>query len=557
MLLSFVALYFAVTQSAYLGWFLFVIVIAFIRVVHFHSKISRELDIMNRMVRRNQAELEFLNGNKTVFDTGSDIECRDHVYANDLDLFGTGSLFQTINRTATIEGRQKLTADLLNLNKTNEELSLRKEAIEELTSKFDFRDKFIALGNIAGESKSDMDELRQWASQSEFYQGRIWLLRFAVIMLIANIVSAGVMIWLGTGSWLPWLMIIVINNIIIGQFSKSIKKYFEDFGDRTKLFEKFSELFAHSRQESFKSRLNVDLHSKIEEASQSFYKLSRLANLAEQRDNAFVGPFMNSVFLFDAWTIRNIERWRLQYKNQIEEWIDSLATFDQLNSYANFTFNHPTFRHATIIEKQQIVSSEMGHPLIPDETSVKNDYAIGVKDKAHVITGSNMAGKSTFIRAVGLNVVLALNGLPVCAKTFSCPRIHIASCIRINDSLEDHASYFRAELNRLEFVMNLLKTGESYLVLLDEILRGTNSEDKRQGTLAFFSKFRNYNCLALLATHDLAIGDLAKTYPNDFANYAFESKVSGREISFDYKIHPGVSTSTNATFLMKSMGLID
>jgi len=199
----------------------------------------------------------------------------------------------------------------------------------------------------------------------------------------------------------------------------------------------------------------------------------------------------------------------------------------------------------------------MGHPLLPFEESVKNDYQLGVTSKAHIVTGSNMAGKSTFIRTVGLNIILAQNGLTVCAREFSCTAMLIASCIRITDSLEEHASYFRAELRRLEKIIALLKTGEPYIVLLDEILRGTNSDDKRMGTLAFFKKLKDYHCLAILATHDLVIGKLEEQFPEHYANYCFESELRDGELRFDYRLRRGVSASTNATYLMRSLGLID
>lgn len=191
------------------------------------------------------------------------------------------------------------------------------------------------------------------------------------------------------------------------------------------------------------------------------------------------------------------------------------------------------------------------------QVSIKNDYDIGVQSKVHVITGSNMAGKSTFIRALGVNLVLACNGVPVCAKEFKCSILGLITSIRITDSLEENASYFKAELIRLERVLDQLKTGKPYLVLLDEILRGTNSDDKRLGTQSFLLKLKQYNCLVLLATHDLSIGKLEKEFPGEVENYCFESQFSEDGLSFDYKLRKGVSSSTNATFLMKRMGLID
>jgi DNA mismatch repair ATPase MutS len=248
----------------------------------------------------------------------------------------------------------------------------------------------------------------------------------------------------------------------------------------------------------------------------------------------------------------------MKFKSQVDGWIVALANIDMLNSLANYRFNHPDFVDATVVSGASFIKAkEMGHPLLPFHESVKNDYELGVTTKAHIVTGSNMAGKSTFIRTVGLNLVLAMNGLPVCAREFGCSVMSIASCIRITDSLEEHASYFRAELRRLETIVGLIATGTPYIVLLDEILRGTNSDDKRMGTLAFFKKLKDYNCLAILATHDLVIGKLEEQFPAHYSNYCFESELRGADLHFDYKLRRGVSASTNATYLMKSLGLID
>jgi DNA mismatch repair ATPase MutS len=337
-----------------------------------------------------------------------------------------------------------------------------------------------------------------------------------------------------------------------------MKAYFNSFGSRTKLFQKFSDLFLLVSRRQFTSSLGKEHYENVNEASSAFMELSRLANRVDQRLNGLVGPIMNGLFLFDVWNIHAIERWRITHGNRVDSWIVALANIDMLNSLANYKFNHPAFINATITTGPSTVKAKsMGHPLLPFNESVKNDYELGLTSKAHIVTGSNMAGKSTFIRTVGLNIILALNGMPVCAQEFTCTVMSIASCIRITDSLEEHASYFRAELMRLETIVQLLKSGEPYIVLLDEILRGTNSDDKRMGTLAFFKKLKDYNCVAILATHDLVIGKLEEQFPGHFANYCFESELRGSQLHFDYKLRRGVSSSTNATFLMKSLGLID
>lgn len=519
---------------------------------------SNEAEIAKAILRLNEYEMAFAQGDKSVFPHGDASDSPGHIYAIDLDIFGKGSLFQAIDRSGTWEGRGLVADALLNLPDEISVIEQRKAATTDLAEDIEWRQRFQVVGTMAGESPTDMPTLRKWIEQPEFFETRrswIW---------IARAISAGSVLLIG------WMFILqefypfyffgwlIVNSAIRGLLDKNLKQYFDSFGSRTKLFQKFADLFQLVSKREFKSALGQEHHKKVHEASTAFLELSQLSNRADQRLNGFVGLFMNGLFLFDIWNVHAIERWRLKHKTRVDGWIIALANIDMLSSLANYRFNHPSFVDATITTGPAFIkATAMGHPLLPIEASVKNDYEIGTSSKAHIVTGSNMAGKSTFIRTVGLNLVLALNGLPVCAGEFRCSVISIASCIRITDSLEEHASYFRAELIRLEHIVSLLGQGRQYIVLLDEILRGTNSDDKRMGTLAFFKKLKDYNCLAILATHDLAIGKLEGEFPQYFSNYCFESELRGAELYFDYRLRRGVSSSTNATFLMKSLGLID
>jgi DNA mismatch repair ATPase MutS len=198
----------------------------------------------------------------------------------------------------------------------------------------------------------------------------------------------------------------------------------------------------------------------------------------------------------------------------------------------------------------------MTHPLIPESERVYNDMGIGPNDSVMIITGANMAGKSTFLRTLGVNMVLALNGAPVCASEFICPLIEIRSGMRTADSLKDHQSYFYAELNRLKGIMDELRSDKPLLILLDEILKGTNSNDKQAGSISLVKQLLPHPCLALIATHDLALGDLEKEYPDRIKNYCFEATITDDQLFFDYKLNPGVAKNMNASFLMKKMGII-
>lgn len=519
---------------------------------------SAEAAILSNILQLNRNELAFIHGDKSVFPDGSHIEAHNHIYATDLDIFGYGSLFQAIDRTGTFEGRSLVVDTLLNLPKDTRVIDKRKVALAELDNEVEWRQRFSVVGMMSEETPKDMPAVRQWIDQSDFFEGRrswIWIAR---IVSVISFVFIGWMYMQGLFYPIPFFGLIALNSSIRGAFGRPIKEYFQTFGSRTKLFQKFADLFDLVSKKQFTSELAKEHYDKVHEAADAFKQLSRLSNRAEQRMNGLVGPIMNGLFLFDIWNIHAIEEWRIRYRSKVDGWIIALANFDMLNSLANYKFNHPAFVNASVVAGSSFIKAkEMGHPLLPFDESVKNDYELGVTTKAHIVTGSNMAGKSTFIRTVGLNLVLALNGMPVCAKEFGCSVMSIASCIRITDSLEEHASYFRAELKRLEIIVSLLGKDEQYIVLLDEILRGTNSDDKRMGTLAFFKKLKDYNCLAILATHDLVLGKLEEQFPQYYSNYCFESELKDSALHFDYKLRRGVSSSTNATFLMKSLGLID
>ena len=227
-----------------------------------------------------------------------------------------------------------------------------------------------------------------------------------------------------------------------------------------------------------------------------------------------------------------------------------------LNSLGTFAFNHPTFVYATIEKEIVIEATAIGHPLIPQNECIANDFTLGQNKSVLIITGANMAGKSTFLRTIGVNLVLALSGAPLCARTFRCPVIDMRSGMRTADSLKDHQSYFYAELNRLKVIMDDLRSDRPLLILLDEILKGTNSADKQAGSIALVKQLLPHPCLALIATHDLAMGELAKEFPERIQNYCFEATIENDQLSFDYKLKPGLATKMNATFLMRKMGIL-
>jgi hypothetical protein len=552
------SIYLAATTSLHVLWLTLGLIIVFLRLVQRHLEVSGEVETVTTMARLCSDEIRLINGDPHVFDPGPSQVYQDHIYANDLDIFGTTSLFKAVNRTVTFEGRALMTDTLLNLPLDPDLIAKRREAIEDLAERVAWRQRFFATGVKSGETVLDRSAVAAWLDEPWFFDGRKYWLAIATVAALLSLAALIYMIVVGQFVFGLFIGVLTFNLTVLQAIARDLKSYFNQFGSRTTLFRKFSEMVNLAIAEPFESALGRDLGGSLADAAPAFLRLSRLYNMAEQRANQFVAFVGNGLLMIDVWTVFRIEAWRLKHRQATMPWIRALGSLDMLSSCSNFRFNHPTFCNPVIEPAAPFIRAlALAHPLIPVNDAVANDYEIGMNVKSHVITGSNMAGKSTFIRAVGLNVVLALNGLPVCAKEFSCPAMRIASCIRITDSLEDHASYFKAELDRLRTILDLLVTGDSYLVLLDEILRGTNSDDKHEGTLLFFQKLETFNCVSLLATHDLSIGRLEQDLPGRFANYCFESHVEGSELVFDYKLKRGISKSANATFLMRQLRLID
>ena len=284
--------------------------------------------------------------------------------------------------------------------------------------------------------------------------------------------------------------------------------------------------------------------------------LAKRVSALDARLNSMTSLLMNGLFLYDMQCVLRLEQWREQYAKDLDRWLDVIGTMEMLNSFATYAFNNPKYCNAIISENTSISATEMGHPLLPDQERVVNSIEVGNPHTVLIVTGANMAGKSTFLRTLGINLVFALNGAPVCASQFTCAIVELYTGMRTTDSLMEHESYFYAELQRLKRIVDELKKDKSILVLLDEILKGTNSNDKLAGSIALVNQFLSFHCLAIIATHDLALGNMASEYPSQIKNYHFESNIENDELSFDYLIKPGIAEKMNATFLMKKMGII-
>jgi DNA mismatch repair ATPase MutS len=293
-------------------------------------------------------------------------------------------------------------------------------------------------------------------------------------------------------------------------------------------------------------------------AFRAISRLSQLSSFFDQRLNMLVNILLNSFLLYDLQCMAALEKWKETYKKEFPQWIEAVGNIECLNSLAGLAFSNPDFTYPEPLAgaQLQIIGTGMAHPLIPAGERVTNDCAIGRDQRLILVTGSNMSGKTTFLRTTGVNLLLAQCGAPVCAASFSFTPMQILSSLRVSDSLQEHTSYFMAELKKLQRIIHRIQNGIPSLVLIDEILRGTNSDDKTYGSEQFIRKLLQYPCLSFFATHDLSLGSLEQALPGLVSNFCFESNIDDNELHFDYRLRPGIARNRNASFLMKRMDII-
>jgi DNA mismatch repair ATPase MutS len=331
---------------------------------------------------------------------------------------------------------------------------------------------------------------------------------------------------------------------------------------KAELVKKYSELLFLLEKEKFSSPEMTQLRSTLDGRhglpSGSTRKLSAILNAFDARNNLIVGYLLNFFILWDFIQVRRLERWQARHRDQLPKWLDALAHADALCSLANFRFNNPDSVFPEVKEGDYLINAEdLGHPLIPSENRTNNPIILLCRRHFTIVSGANMAGKSTYLRTVGVNMVLAMAGSAVIAGKMTFAPVSLVTSIRTRDSLQKNESYFYAELKRLKVIMERLEQGERLLILLDEILKGTNSRDKQSGSFALLEKLLRFDACGLVATHDLALGELEKTYPGNISNKSFEVVIENDALVFDYKLKDGIARQMNATYLMRKMGITD
>ncbi|SFK46074.1 MutS-related protein [Proteiniphilum acetatigenes] len=499
-------------------------------------------------------EISFLNGDYSPFDNGERFINKKHAYSYDLDIFGENSIYHMINRTVTHEAGSILAEKLSSIPKSEEEIVARQESLSELTQKDDFRHQFMAICKGFDEEKNNYRLISAHKGSNALLTSKtgLVLLYISITITLASVILA----WLG---YLPWsisVTLFMIQLFLPMIFSKVLNKVGADIGFLHKNTRIHADLLHIVHQETFDAAENRTLKEKLfgtYNSREALKELSTLLKKFDQRHNAYILVLLNGFFLRDLFLLRQFYRWKNNYLHHIQSWISALAEMEARVSQATYMFNLPEFIQPEITERTDLLidASELGHPFISKEKRVDNDIII-IKKQFLIITGANMAGKSTFLRTVGANYILAVSGMNVCASKFSFTLFNLFSSMRNTDDLSSGTSYFKAELERMRELIRYCRAHHHTLIILDELLKGTNSKDKLDGSILFLKKMTELPVTGIIATHDLELAKLENELPDLFLNYCFEISLSEEE-QYSYKIQRGVSRNLNATYLLQKI----
>ena len=528
-----------------------------------HLANNAAIENLQRLIGISETEIQVLGHHFTHLPDGSQYKPETHEYANDLDIFGRASLFQYINRCTSEQGK-KLFAGWL-LDPASYDIVLeRQEAVKELSQQLEWRQQLQSYGiahsiDIDTERKIEnwLEEDFQFMNKTHWKLLRVILPAISFALLILHITNI-----IGSGIFYPSILLMLVVSFGI---SKRITPSFNRLNKVAPQLETLSDSVSWIEKGNFKSKLLVALRSKYIDgtvlSSQTIKKLKKILDNTDIRLNPLVFIPLNTFLFWDLQQVLILENWKKENKEHIGDWFHSLAEIESLSSLGNISFNHPGWAYPKISKAHgTVIADSLGHPLIPPEQLVTNSFSTNQAGGLNLITGSNMAGKSTFLRSIGVNIVLAMMGSPVCAGSLTVSNMKVISSMRVSDNLEENTSTFYAELKKLKEVIEAVYRNEKVFLLLDEILRGTNSADRHTGSKALIKQLIQHNAVGLIATHDLELAKLADDpiaigFPTKLHNYHFDVQVAGDELYFDYKLKRGICTSMNASLLMKKIGI--
>lgn len=565
---------------------LFAVVFSYLTIVH--NQILKSKNYSNAMLQINKMCLKRIKGEWTEFaDIGEEFENHEHNYTYDLDIFGKNSLFQMINMTSTYSGRHKLAEMLQNPLDKKADIIERQEAVAELANKMTFRHRIISKALIANKNLTLIDDdscgkasnayanrkkrktlldtmykledVYQWAKEENSIYSSLGFKLLITVLPLLTLVLLVLAILNVVPAYLPIVGYIIQFSMLA--FRVNLRnKSFEIVEKYANTLTVYSDVLKQFESEPFESKyinkLKNALKGKTEEpAWKQLEKLSKLWELIANRYN-FLHIVINAATLWDFHCLASLEKWKINSGRFVEKWFDVIGEIEALSSMSILYHDNPEFIMPQIAEDLStgIVAEQIGHPLL-NKNRKCNDINFNSKQPILLITGSNMSGKSTFLRTVGISLILSSLGMPVCAKTFKCPILKVYACMRTSDNLSQNVSSFYAELLRVKMVVEAVERNERVFFLLDEIFKGTNSADRHMGAKMLIKQLDKKAAWGMVSTHDLELADMEKESNGHIRNYHFKEYYKDNKIYFDYLLRKGVSDTRNAIYLMKMAGV--
>ena len=511
---------------------------------------SRQVDFYRRGLARLEERWAGTGNRGTLFEDGQ------HLYASDLDVFGEGSLFELLCAARTPMGARKL-ADWLLAPADLAEIQRRHREIADLAPRLDQRERIASVA-VDGTAAANPQALLEWSRERNDLEHPAvrWLAAGLPAALLAALICA-----FSLGLWAPAIALILLEwgtlyrfRAAIGRINTAVTGAYDAGGLRT-----LAELLRHIEHEAFDSpslrTLQATLSANGRPASAALNRLAWIASVAEASlGSTFVRWFLNVPLLLPLQTARTAESWRRDHAPHVEGWLEATARFEALSSIAQYRHEHPDDPFPELLATPTFEAYGLGHPLLPESRCVRNDLALSKATPVVLVSGSNMSGKSTLLRAVGLNVVLAMAGAPVRARTLRLSIMTVGASIRVSDSLREGQSRFYAEILRLRRILSIPEAGTPLLFLLDELLQGTNSKDRRIGAEGLLRTLIGLGSLGLATTHDLALTEMPGL-AGRARNVHFGETIEAGQMHFDFTLREGVATRSNGLELMRALGL--
>ncbi len=526
----------------------------FLYLVSRHTNLQFKRDKLKALIAINETEIRLLNRDFFNRPEGNEFKENQHHFSQDIDLFGKGSFYQYSNRTFLKQGSQTL-ANLLKENSITDIIA-KQDAINELSKMHQWRQEFSAIASLTKTETSTESILKWLAAYTPFMPK---FMKYLPLVFSSISILLFILYLLNVVTGILLLIMMGLGFIISGLYTKKISKLGSAASKMQSTFEQYNRLIEIIENTPFEtSILNQKKEMIVKEGKKTssiIKEFSKLLGNLDQNHNVFYLIFGNGFFLRALATSCQIEQWIAQHGSSTKNWFEVIAFFDAYISLGTFAFNHPEYGYPKLTDNPIILKATgVGHPLLPSDRSVLNDIQID-NEQFFIITGANMAGKSTFLRTVSLQIMMANVGLPVCVEEVRYNPIKLITSMRTTDSLTDDESYFFSELKRLKFMIEEIQK-DRYFIVLDEILKGTNSTDKAEGSRKFVEKLVKSKSTGIIATHDLSLCEIAKEY-DEIENHYFDAEIINNELHFDYKFKVGICENMNASFLLKKMEIVD